>query len=106
MATFSFSFTYPDDKISDFADFLGYRDTITTQTVNEDGRFTTTSEPNPQTRQEFLQAMATDHINQFTTLYAESRKQADMQAKAQEVAKEYDDGVIAQIKSSLVATID
>ena len=106
MATFTFSFSYPDDKVLEFAKFLSYPETVDEYTTEENGNRTRTEVPNPQTPNEYLREKATEHINIFTTQYATHRKNLDMKEKAQEVAKAYDDGIIAQIKSSLSATIE
>jgi len=106
MATFTFSFTYPDDKVLEFAKFLGYPEMIDEYSENDEGVRTRTEISNPQSPNEFLREQATAHINQFTTKYANYRKQMDMQAKAKEVEQAYNTGVIAQIQNSLVSTIE
>jgi hypothetical protein len=63
-------------------------------------------EPNPVSSSEYLQDKASEHINLFTTRYAEYRKLQDIDAKAMDVTKEYDEGIIAQIKSSLTSSLE
>jgi hypothetical protein len=106
MATFTFSFSYPDDAVLEFAKFLSYPETVDEYTTDENGNRTRTEVPNPQSANDFLAQKGTEHINLFTTQHANYRKSVDIQAKSQEVAKAYDDGIIAQIKSSLTSTVE
>ncbi len=88
MATFNFTFTYPDNQVLEFAKFLWY-----TGDGIEDGK-------------EYIATELAKHTNQFTTLFAEHKKQQEIQEKANEITFHYDTGLIAEIKSSLVSTIE
>lgn len=85
MATFNFSFTYPDDKVEEFARFMGWNGSLDVHT--------------------YIQNLASEHINHFTTAYAEHRKQEAMEQAKIDVERAYNDGIISEIKSALTSSI-
>lgn len=105
MATFTFSFTYPDDKVLEFAQFLNYPETVDEYSTDEEGNRTRTEVPNPQSPNDFLQEKASEHINLFTTQYAEHRKRQDMMESSKSISEAYDQGVISDIKNSLISSV-
>lgn len=116
--TFTHKFTFPEDKVKNFAIFLGWQEKLTRQieVVDDD----TTTPPtvhmedeeydNPETFSEYVDKLAKEHTLIFIKQWADKLKQdyvetqvAELKAQIEPVA---DDEIVKPVENALITSVE